>query len=129
VVLELLFSGINFWFYATSEEYISGFCALLLGPSGRCGDTYRFAEGAHLFFPSFKFRAPLLIHSANRFVTKVFCPAVGPAMCLLPNPSPNSQLQNSGPAPSIWLVFEKMYCRASRNGLLGVTHKSWGLTV
>jgi len=68
-------------------------------------------------------RAPLKIPSANRFQLKQTVKhwkAFGPHFS---ESFAKSQLQSPGYAPSIWLVFEKMSHRASRNELLEVPIK------
>jgi len=70
--------------------------------------------------PFFVIRAPLKIPSANRFQLKQTVKhgkAFGPHFS---ESFAKSQLQNPGYAPSIWLVFEKMSHRASRNEFLEV---------
>jgi len=71
-------------------------------------------------------RAPLKIPSANRFQLKQIVKhwkTLGPHFS---ESFAKSQLQSPGYAPSIWLVFEKMSHRASRNEFLEVPMRTYG---
>jgi len=69
--------------------------------------------------------APLKIPSANRFLAMGLWARVQSGADHFSEACAKYQLQSPGCAPSIWLVFEKMSERDSRNGFLEVTLKRY----